>query len=277
MASNNTDWQSYAAEATWQQQEAIYELTSAPKGPELKEINENSSSQREIGNQNTYINQVSTVKSDIMCNKIENQDERELLASHPKETVPYIRYCESTGTPIYHTWLSNMNENLDADETVDVDMYLRCKVYMSSFKCHKGEFCNKIHRYPKEDGILCRNFKDNKCTRSASDCWFSHKGEKVKAPLPENDAPYLVQPMGHLVAHLRSSNFSQGRVVKQQQQLDHRDPQSYHYKLQRWLQDQMNLECRDHQNSFHSFMKVIEKDIETQKRRYNPNIWQPHV
>ena len=199
------------------------------------------------------------------------------LTLHHQDTNRYIRYGDITGKPIYNTWLRDMDENLGVDETVDVDKGMRCMAYMSSFKCHKGDYCNKIHRFPKEDGVVCWDNKYEKCLRSTSDCWFSHTGKKVKAPLPENDAPYLVQPMGHLVAYLRSSNFTQGRVVKQQQQLDHRDPQSYHYKLQRWLQDQMNLEYRDHQNSFHLFMKVIEKDIETQKRRYNPNIWQPHV
>ena len=71
----------------------------------------------------------------------------------------------------------------------------------------------------------------------------------------------------------KSSNITQGRIVKQQQQFDHRDPQGYHYKLQRWIQEQMKLDQEEKQNSFAWFMKTMEK--ENQKRKYNSSIWQP--
>ena len=87
---------------------------------------------------------------------------------------------------------------------VDVDKHMRCMVYMSSYKCHKGEYCNKIHRFPKEDGVVCRDNKYTKCLRSTTDCWFSHTGKRVKTSVPHDyDAPCLVQPMGHLMASLK--------------------------------------------------------------------------
>ena len=44
-------------------------------------------------------------------------------------------------------------------------------------KCHNGDYCGKIHRYPKEDKIPCRNIKRvYGCKRTADDCWFWHMG-----------------------------------------------------------------------------------------------------
>ena len=135
----------------------------------------------------------------------------------PQDTNRHIRYGDITGKPIYNTWLSDMDENPGVDETVDVDKGRRCMAYMSSFKCHKGDYCNKIHRFPKEDGVVCWYNKYEKCPRSTSNCWFSHTGKRVKTSVPDDDPPCLVQPIGHLMASLKrkltndSNNYKTGK------------------------------------------------------------------
>ena len=136
------------------------------------------------------------------------------LTLHHQDTNRYIRYGDITGKPIYNTWLSDMDENLGVDETIDVDKHMRCMAYMSSFKCHKGDYCNKIHRFPKEDGVVCWDNKYEKCLRSTSDCWFSHTGKRVKTSVPDDDPPCLVQPIGHLMASLKRKLTNDSNIYK---------------------------------------------------------------
>ena len=214
MTTNNQGWQGGdSTEATWQQQqEVIQELPPTPKGPEHK-IDEASSksivypytraraNQREIVNQNTYINQVTTVKP-----------------ASPNGSYEYIQnekneeHCSNIYSPPTPQW-SNQKSIINHDYCIWLQ--------------------NELLNSQKQQIHLLELWKD------------------------------------------KSSNFTQGRMVKQQQQFDHKDPQGYHYKLQRWMQEQINSDQQeDQQNSFQWFFKnVLEKD--NVKRRQNPCIWQP--
>ena len=62
------------------------------------------------------------------------------------------------------------------DETVDMEK--RCLTYMLGYKCHKGEFCDAVHRLPREDKVLCKFFKEGKCNRG-SQCWYFHPFQSI--------------------------------------------------------------------------------------------------
>ena len=83
------------------------------------------------------------------------------------------------------------------------DMLSRCRVYMSGFKCQKGDYCDKLHRFPREDKVLCKDHKDGECQRDASDCWFYHPGTRVAKSESNTERPSLFQPTGHLMKILR--------------------------------------------------------------------------
>ena len=94
-------------------------------------------------------------------------------------------------------------EYTDVDETVDIHFARRCKEYMYGFRCHRGDCCDKMHKFPREDKILCKYFKTGECSRGATECWFWHPGKTVKYVTP-NDAPLLVEPMGYTLKYLRN-------------------------------------------------------------------------
>ena len=94
------------------------------------------------------------------------------------------------------------SEHSELDQTIDIDINRRCTVYMSGLKCHKGDYCDKIHRYPREDKVLCKYINGKGCTRPAYDCWFWHPGDTVKY-VPDEDAPLLVQSMGDIMKYIK--------------------------------------------------------------------------
>ena len=96
----------------------------------------------------------------------------------------------------------NSPDDFFYDETVDTTP--RCRAHLLGQKCFKGEYCNKSHSYPKEDKILCKYYREKRCSRTASDCWFYHPKQLVTKPIPEEDRYLLVQPMGHLIRDLLS-------------------------------------------------------------------------
>ena len=91
--------------------------------------------------------------------------------------------------------------SVDSDELIEcTDMIPRCRAYLDRNKCHKGDYCNKSHCYPREDKVLCRG------RRTLSDCWFYHPGEEV-VTLPDSERLPIVQTMGSLMAELRAKIF----------------------------------------------------------------------
>ena len=76
------------------------------------------------------------------------------------------------------------DNNIGYDDTIDVTTTRRCQVYMTGYRCHKGDYCDKLHRFPKEDGVVCKYFKGKGCTRDAKSCWFLHPGKKSRHPNP---------------------------------------------------------------------------------------------
>ncbi|CAL4236905.1 unnamed protein product, partial [Meganyctiphanes norvegica] len=95
-------------------------------------------------------------------------------------------------------------EYSELDETVDMDIALRCAVYMSGFKCHKGDYCDKLHRFPREDRVMCKYHIAEGCERTASDCWFWHPGEMFDKFVPDDDAPMIVQSMGDIMSYIKN-------------------------------------------------------------------------
>ena len=83
----------------------------------------------------------------------------------------------------------------------DEDFGERCKTYMKGLRCYKGEYCEKIHKFPREDHIVCQDISSGYCPRTASDCWFLHPEERINF-IPDENAPFSVQPMGELVRYL---------------------------------------------------------------------------
>ena len=88
------------------------------------------------------------------------------------------------------------------DETIDMEK--RCLTFMQGYRCHKGDFCDRVHRLPREDKVLCRLFKEGKCNREASHCWYFHPFKKVNKFEIEEDAPLLVPGVGHIMSYLRN-------------------------------------------------------------------------
>ena len=91
------------------------------------------------------------------------------------------------------------------DHTVDVDkgQLFRCVAYMKGLKCHKGEWCELTHRFPREDQVVCKDFIENDCARP--DCWYWHPGNKVKKFVPDPNAPLLVQSVAEAMRYFRAS------------------------------------------------------------------------
>ena len=93
------------------------------------------------------------------------------------------------------------------DDTIDVEEGNRCKTFMRGiYKCIKGDYCDKLHRYPKEDNIMCRNFKEGCCQRTIEDCWFQHRPWQSNKRKKEEADYYLIEPMGHTMKRLRGED-----------------------------------------------------------------------
>ena len=92
----------------------------------------------------------------------------------------------------------------DIDETIDMEN--RCIIYMKGYKCHKGDYCERLHWLPREDRVLCRFFKEGRCHREASHCWYFHPHKKVDKFKIEDDAPLLVPGVGHIMSYLRKKD-----------------------------------------------------------------------
>ena len=107
---------------------------------------------------------------------------------------------------IYHNASKNNSEPSDSqdwgiDDTVDLHG-ARCMYFMKGLRCHKGDCCDKLHRFPKEDGVMCIDFKAGICSRPASLCWFRHPGEHSEQFTTPVDAQYAVQPVAELLKYL---------------------------------------------------------------------------
>ena len=89
------------------------------------------------------------------------------------------------------------------------DRVKRCLPYMTGWKCQKDRFCEGVHRYPKEDKVHCKLFKEGKCHKSASRCWYFHPLFDIpKLEIEENfqDFPLLVPGVGHILSFLRNKH-----------------------------------------------------------------------
>ena len=95
-----------------------------------------------------------------------------------------------------------------------IDTTPRCRAHLLGQKCFKGEFCERTHSYPREDKILCKYYRENRCSRTASDCWFYHPRQPAIKPIPEKDRYLLVQPMGHLMRDLLSKRKWKAKLTK---------------------------------------------------------------
>ena len=84
----------------------------------------------------------------------------------------------------------------------DQDFGNRCKDYLNGYKCHKGDYCGKIHKFPKEDYVLCKDNVEGYCPRTPLTCWFWHSEESVKF-IPDENAPPIVQSVGDLIKYLK--------------------------------------------------------------------------
>ena len=123
--------------------------------------------------------------------------------------VPGPSQTPQVQPPLTHTTHKQMLEENHNNSPYDffyetVDTTPRCRAHLLGQKCFKGDFCNKSHSYPKEDKILCKYYREKRCSRTASDCWFYHPKQSVTKPIPEEDRYLLVQPMGHLIRDLLS-------------------------------------------------------------------------
>ena len=74
-------------------------------------------------------------------------------------------------------------------------------------KCEK-EYCSKKHHLPREEGVLCRNFKDNTCTFGKK-CMFLHPGEKQEPFKVDPNAYARVQSMAETLKYYRSKEVTQ--------------------------------------------------------------------
>ena len=102
------------------------------------------------------------------------------------------------------------------DDTIDGIFEKRCMTFlMGMSKCSSGEYCNKYHIYPKEDGVMCQFFKDGHCHRSEETCWFLHRpgqsNKRVEPEVKEYNYNYNVEPMGHLMKRLREEERNKSR------------------------------------------------------------------
>ena len=91
------------------------------------------------------------------------------------------------------------------DDTVDEDAGRRCYVFLQNIhKCSNGDFCPKYHTYPKDDGVMCSQYKIGKCKRSREECWYKHTSFQSKSKATDdNEKSYNVQPVGELIEELR--------------------------------------------------------------------------
>ena len=97
--------------------------------------------------------------------------------------------------------LGDKKMNMEYSE-FDEESGNRCQFFLRGYKCHKTDFCEKIHKLPREDFVLCKDISKGFCKRTASDCWYWHPEETVES-LDDKNAPFLVQPMGDLIKYLR--------------------------------------------------------------------------
>ena len=120
----------------------------------------------------------------------------------------YIRYdCNKrNGVDTSNSKIDDLHETTDSkldDLRETTDTLPRCVAYMSGYKCHKGEYCDRYHRFPREDKVVCKDFKEGGCQRPASECWYHHPREVVANWESESERHFLVQPMGDLIKYLR--------------------------------------------------------------------------
>ena len=76
------------------------------------------------------------------------------------------------------------------DCTVDMEETRRCTTYLNGLYCTG---CQKLHRYPWEDGVVCRNIRKGRCKYKGK-CWFSHPRQVKVRPVPAQKDHYIIQP-----------------------------------------------------------------------------------
>ena len=78
----------------------------------------------------------------------------------------------------------------------------RCKDYLKGIRCLG---CNKQHRFPWQDDVLCDGNKVGKCDYG-SKCWFYHNPPLPKNVLPPEPGPddYVDEPLAVTMRRLLS-------------------------------------------------------------------------
>ena len=59
----------------------------------------------------------------------------------------------------------------------------RCRSYMRKKSCLKGTSCTYLHKWPKDDNILCSKYEKGSCEKSGDECWYKH----AKATISEEN------------------------------------------------------------------------------------------
>ena len=100
---------------------------------------------------------------------------------------------------------STMDTDDEFDDTFDADLGKRCKTFLrGDFKCIYGECYSQYHTYPKDEGILCKFWKDGQCTRSKDECWFAHSRFQSQTKKKSQPRSYNVETMGELMKRLKN-------------------------------------------------------------------------
>ena len=83
-----------------------------------------------------------------------------------------------------------------------------CVEHIHGYKCTEGDGCFKKHHLPREEGVLCRNIENNRCTYGKK-CMFLHPGEKQDPFTVDPDAYARVQSVAETLKYFRSKEVTQ--------------------------------------------------------------------
>ena len=100
---------------------------------------------------------------------------------------------------------SNPRLTVPASDMIDPVFNRRCYYFMRGFACDKGDYCDRIHKLPRDDNIICRDFAEDACERTAKNCWFRHPNKRYKRYTTPQNAPKLVQPMAEVFKMLKQN------------------------------------------------------------------------
>ena len=88
----------------------------------------------------------------------------------------------------------------------EIPLKAHCQSYLHGNKCHKGDWCNKMHQFPRVSGLKCEDFQRGECDRLAEDCWFYHDRVVVEETCEDEHRHTTVSSMGATIKHLRQKN-----------------------------------------------------------------------